>query len=74
MNKFLSVLIAGLITSSVSVGAFAADAAKPLVAPTSAAAEKTSAAKVAIKKDSGLKASVKKLAAPSSKKTDIKLK
>ena len=74
MNKFLSLLIAGLITSSISVGAFAADAAKPLVAPTSATVEKAKASKVAIKKDSGFKASVEKLLAPSSKKTDLKLK
>ena len=74
MNKFLSVLIAGLITSSISVGAFAADASKPLVAPTSAVAEKAAASKVVAKKDSSFKASVKKLLAPSSKKTDVKLK
>lgn len=70
MNKFLSVLMAGLITSSISVGAFAADAAKP----TSAVAEKATASKVVTKKDSSFKASVKKLLAPSSKKTDVKLK
>jgi hypothetical protein len=74
MNKFLSVLMAGLITSSISVGAFAADAAKPLVAPTSAVAEKATASKVVTKKDSSFKATVKKLLAPSSKKTDVKLK
>ena len=74
MNKFLSVLIAGLITSSISIGAFAADAAKPLVASTSAVAEKATASKVVTKKNSGFKASMKKLLAPSSKKTDVKLK
>ena len=74
MNKFLSVLMAGLITSSLSAGAFAAEAMKPLVAPTSTTVEKATTSKVAIKKDSGLKASVKKLLAPSSKKTDVKLK
>ena len=74
MNKFLSVLIAGLITSSISAGAFAADAAKPVIAPASATVEKATASKVVTKKDAGLKASVKKLLAPSTKKTDIKVK
>lgn len=74
MNKFLSALVAGLITSTISAGAFAADAAKPAVAPTSATAEKATASKLVIKKDSGLKASVKKSLAPSTKKTDVKVK
>jgi hypothetical protein len=67
MNKFLSVLVAGLIAGSLSVSAFAADAAKPAV---DAAKVKTT---VAVKKDSAIKTTVKKLA-PNAKKTDLKLK
>jgi hypothetical protein len=79
MNKFLSVLVSGLIAGSLSVSAFAADAAKPVLAATSAAptakveASKVISTKVTAKKDSGIKAAVKKLA-PSAKKTDLKLK
>ena len=68
MNKFLSVLMAGLITSSISVGAFAADPAKPA----GALAEKVAAQKVEAKKDTGLKASVKGLFSLDSKKADVK--
>jgi hypothetical protein len=83
MNKFLSVLVAGLIAGSLSINAFAVDAAKPAVVaasatstatPAKAAANKAVTNKVAVKKDTGLKASVKKLFAPSAKKTDVKLK
>jgi hypothetical protein len=70
MNKFLSVLIAGLIAGSLSVSAFAADPAKPAGAST----EKAATQKVEAKKDTGLKASVKKLFSSDSKKTDSKLK
>ena len=34
MNKFLSILVAGLFAASLSLSAFAADAAKPAVAET----------------------------------------
>ncbi len=82
VSKFLSVLVTGLIASSLSISVFAADAAKPVVAAvtTSAATtakvatNKTATTKVAVKKDTGIKASVKKLLAPSAKKTDVKLK
>ena len=66
MNKFLSVLVAGLIAGSLSVNAFAADAAKPVA---DASKAKTT---IAVKKDSALKTTVKKLA-PSAKKTNLKL-
>ena len=67
MNKFLSVLVAGLIAGSLSVSAFAADAAKPV-----AAASKANTT-IAVKKDSALKATVKK-SAPNAHKTSLKLK
>ena len=70
MNKFLSVLVAGLIAGSLSVGAFAADPAKPA----GALAEKVAAQKVEAKKDTGLKASVKRLFSSDSKKADVKPK
>lgn len=70
MNKFLSVLVAGLIAGGLSISAFAADPAKPAGSPT----EKAAAQKVEAKKDTGLKASVKKLFSSDSKKTDAKLK
>lgn len=79
MNKFLSILVAGLFASSLSLSAFAVDAAKPVVAATPAAttakveASKVVTTKVAAKKDLGIKVAVKKLA-PSAKKTDLKLK
>ena len=66
MNKFLSVLVAGLIAGSLSVSAFAADAAKPVASVSKA---KTT---VAVKKHSALKTSVKK-SLPSAKKTSLKL-
>lgn len=74
MNKFLSVLIAGLFAGNLSVGAFAADAAKPVVdgakdqAKTAVAVKKIDAttkteetSKTDVKKDTGIKASLKKL-------------
>ena len=70
MNKFISVLVAALFAGSLSLSAFAADPAKPTVAPT----EKATAQKVETKKATGLKASVKKLFSSDSKKTDAKLK
>jgi hypothetical protein len=70
MKQFLSVLVAGLIAGSLSVSAFAADPAKPA----GAATEKATTQKVEAKKDSGLKASVKKLFSTDSKKADAKLK
>lgn len=71
MNKLLTALLAGVFAATLSVSAYAADAAKPAVTPTA----KVEASKVvAVKKDSGIKASLKKLAAPSTKKTDVKLK
>ncbi len=69
MNKFLSVLVTGLIAGSLSLNAFALDAAKPVVAATKTQAKKV----VAVKKDSSIKAAVKK-ANPSIKKTDVKPK
>jgi hypothetical protein len=81
MNKYLSVLAAGLIAGSLSVSAFAADAAKPVVVPSASTAttskeavNKAATHKVAAKKDTSLKASVKKLFAPSAKKADVKTK
>lgn len=62
MNKFLSVLAVGLVAGSLSAGAMAADAVKPA----DAAASKTPAASV-VKKDTGIKASLKKVL-PSAKK------
>lgn len=56
MNKFLSVLAVGLVAGSLSAGAMAADAAKPA----DAAANKAPAASV-VKKDTGVKASLKKV-------------
>jgi len=62
MNKFLFVLAVGLIAGSLSAGAMATDAAKP----GDASASKAPAASV-VKKDSGVKASLKK-GLPSAKK------
>jgi hypothetical protein len=73
MNKFLSVLVAGLIAGSLSVSAFAADAAKAVPAATAkpvVAAVKTTDVKTE-KKETGIKASLKKLL-PSAKKTEAK--
>jgi hypothetical protein len=70
MNKFLSILAAGLIAGGLGVSAFAADAAKPAGVST----EKAIAQKAETKKDTGLKASMKKLFSSDSKKTDAKLK
>ena len=67
MKNFTSALVVGLIASSLSLSAFALDAAKPVVADTKAKAT------VSAKKDSGIKTAVKKLA-PSAKKTDLKIK
>lgn len=61
MNKFLSALTVGLIAGSLSMGVMAADAAKP-----ADAASKAPSATV-VKKDSGVKSSLKKLL-PSAKK------
>ena len=61
MNKFLSALAVGLIAGSLSMGAFANDAAKP-----AEAASKAPTASV-VKKDTGIKASLKKLL-PNAKK------
>ncbi len=61
MNKFLSALTVGLIAGSISMGAMAADATKP-----AQAASKAPTANV-VKKDTGVKASLKKLL-PSAKK------
>jgi len=55
MNKILSVLAVGLVAGSLSVGAMAADAAKPA----DVSASKAPAASV-VKKDAGHKASLKK--------------
>ena len=62
MNKLLSVLLTGIFAASISMGAMAADAAKPA----DASASKAPAASV-VKKDSGVKASLKK-GLPSAKK------
>ena len=62
MNKILSVLAVGLVAGSLSVGAMAADAAKPA----DVSASKAPAASV-VKKDAGHKASLKK-DIPSAKK------
>ncbi|WP_020167417.1 MULTISPECIES: hypothetical protein [Methylotenera] len=62
MSKILSVLAVGLVAGSLSVGAMAADAAKPA----DVSASKAPAASV-VKKDTGVKASLKKLL-PSAKK------
>ena len=72
MNKFLSVLVAGLIAGSLSVSTFAADAAKAVPAATAkpVAAVKTTDVKTE-KKETGIKASLKKLL-PSAKKTETK--
>ena len=67
MKNFTSALAVGLIASSLSLSAFALDAAKPVVANTKAKST------VSTKKDSGIKTAVKKLA-PSAKKTDLKIK
>ncbi len=83
MNKFLSILVAGLFAASLSLSAFAADAAKPAVAETAkpvvaetakpAVADTKAKTTIAAKKDSGIKTAVKKLA-PSAKKTELKIK
>lgn len=62
MNKILAVLAVGLVAGSLSAGAMAADAAKPA----DVSATKAQAASV-VKKDTGIKASLKKLL-PSTKK------
>jgi len=62
MNKILSVLAVGLVAGSLSVGAMAADAAKPA----DVSASKAPAASV-VKKDAGHKVSLKK-DIPSAKK------
>lgn len=54
MSKILSVLAVGLVAGSLSVGAMAADAAKPA----DVSASKAPAASV-VKKDTGVKASLK---------------
>lgn len=80
MNKFLSVLAVSLIAGTLSVSAFAAELAKSSTAPIASTttakveANKAVSSKVAAKKDTGIKASVKKLFSPSAKKTDLKLK
>ncbi len=79
MNKYLSVLVTGLFLGSLSVSAFAVDTAKPVVATTASASKaaptaKVATSKVVAKKDTGIKATVKKLFAPDAKKTDLKLK
>jgi hypothetical protein len=63
MNKFLSVLAVGLVAGSLSAGAMAADAAKPA----DASASKTPVASSAVKKDTGVKAPLKKVV-PEAKK------
>jgi hypothetical protein len=72
-----------MFAASLSASAFAADPAKPAAAPTASSAKveanktlasKVAPSKVAAKKDTGIKASVKKLFSPSTKKTDLKLK
>ena len=71
MSKLLTALLAGAFAATLSISAFAADAAKPAVTATA----KVEASKVvAVKKDSGIKASVKKLATPSTKKVAAKIK
>ncbi len=62
MNKILSVLAVGLVAGSLSVGAMAADVTKPA----DVSATKAQAASV-VKKDTGIKASLKKML-PSTKK------
>ena len=62
MNKFLSVLVVGMLAGTLSAGAMATDAAKP----TDVSASKASTASL-VKKDTGVKASLKK-GLPSSKK------
>ena len=81
MNKFLSVLVAGAFAAGLSATAFAADSAKPAAAPVALTAttakveaNKAVTSKVAAKKDTGIKASVKKLFSPSTKTTDVKVK
>lgn len=64
MNKFLSVLAIGLVAGSLSVNAFANEAAKP-------AATKTANMKVE-KKETSLKATVKKAAPSANKKAEAK--
>ena len=83
MNKYLSILVAGLFAASLSLSAFAADAAKPAAAdaakPAVADASKPAVADtkakttIAEKKDPGIKTAVKKLV-PSAKTTELKLK
>ena len=71
MSKLLTVLLAGAFAATLSVSAIAADAAKPAVN----AASKVEASKaVAVKKDSAIKASVKKSDTPSTNKVAVKLK
>lgn len=62
MSKILSVLAVGLVAGSLSVGAMAADAAKPADVSASKAPTAT-----VVKKDTGIKASLKKML-PSAKK------
>lgn len=72
MNKFLSVLVAGLFAGSLSMTAFAADTAKPVLdgakdkAKTAVVVKKEDAtartdatSKTDVKKDTGIKASLK---------------
>lgn len=75
MNKFASILVAGLLAISLSLSAFAADAAKPAVSETAktVVADTKAKATIAAKKDSGIKTAVKKLA-PDAKKTELKIK
>jgi hypothetical protein len=79
MNKYLSAVVTGLFLGCLSISAFAADAAKPVVATTASVVKaaptaKVATSKVVAKKDTGIKATVKKLFAPDAKKTDLKLK
>ena len=64
MKQFLSVLAAGLIAGSLSMGAIAADAAKPAEATLTKKTVTTP-----VKKDTGIKASLKKLLPGAKKET-----
>ena len=71
MSKLLTVLLSGAFAATLSASAFAADVAKPAVTATS----KVKASKVVtVKKDSAIKASVKKSDTPSTKKVAVKIK
>ena len=61
MNKIATVLIAGVIAGSLSISASALEMAKPATASLATASKVQATQKVTTKKESGIKATVKKM-------------